>query len=687
MYLYSGGDEPIMYVDYNHPFTIDWGRMPLSSDEAKLTVGAFRKVLSFYRSMESVAEQYDSPTSRKALSRVTQSVVLNVWDGYLANRAVRIEENAEAIELAERLGVDWTFMGNAAVALSAVAGFGHRYVENTNRPDDPDLLMSSGKGFGDDASELKRSVLEHSQPLDVHTWSDHPEVNSLVDQIHGAHFGGGNAGIRKKHIKVLLLDLYLRWSIDPLLKTGLSRNVNSYAARSRYNELHVSKLMPEIADGLADAGLIRSSNFVPPSEPKPSRTTRIWPTSRLIQMFEDAKFGPLHIGDHPDREVIVLRDAAPTKGVDSKKSKNPKRPRRHKKQVEVPYEDTGQTKAMRHLVQTYNELLRQSFIDIPTLERGFIELSAGSDGSPRRLHVSQHDKFTRRIFNRGSFDKGGRFWGGWWQRCPKDWREKIFIDDKPVSELDYSGLHIVMLYARRGINYWTDVGSDPYQIDFPDFDGTTEELRAICKQLILVALNAGDETAAFSAFRDEAETGSSEKRMSNETLSVILNLLKDKHQPIAPMLTKDAGIDLMNQDSKIAEQIIDHFTRKSIPILAIHDSFVLPYGYEKELDDEMQKAFFTVMGISGSRVKEVTSRPLRLFRLSPRLPELPTAMPDGIIVLNAPQIPDFFELSEVKLNARINPKRVPRYQAHLQRFRDWLAERKHVVAGNAPTAA
>jgi hypothetical protein len=57
--------------------------------------------------------------------------------------------------------------------------------------------------------------LGYSRPLDVHTWSEHPEVNTFVDRIYEACFRGGKPNIKKKHLKVVLLDLYLAWCQDP----------------------------------------------------------------------------------------------------------------------------------------------------------------------------------------------------------------------------------------------------------------------------------------------------------------------------------------------------------------------------------------------------------------------------------------------------------------------------------------
>ena len=57
----------------------------------------------------------------------------------------------------------------------------------------------------------------HSKPLDVHKWSDHPEINKLVDdlwlQVVEPTLGGksNNKGKcdPKRQLKVLLLDLYV----------------------------------------------------------------------------------------------------------------------------------------------------------------------------------------------------------------------------------------------------------------------------------------------------------------------------------------------------------------------------------------------------------------------------------------------------------------------------------------------
>jgi hypothetical protein len=54
------------------------------------------------------------------------------------------------------------------------------------------------------------------------------------------------------------------------------------------------------------------------------------------------------------------------------------------------------------------------------------------------------------VFNNGSFNEGGRFYGGWWQNFPSDYRQFITINGHTTWEYDYSSLHPAMLDLRFG---------------------------------------------------------------------------------------------------------------------------------------------------------------------------------------------------------------------------------------------
>ena len=101
---------------------------------------------------------------------------------------------------------------------------------------------------------------------------------------------------------------------------------------------------------------------------------------------------------------------------------------------------------MRSGLTDYNDLLSNTHIDIYNLEKPVLEIGAGK--KKMRLQINQQDKFVRRIFNNSRWDQGGRFYGGWWQRCPSEYRESIMMDGMMTSEIDFSGLHVVLLYSQ-----------------------------------------------------------------------------------------------------------------------------------------------------------------------------------------------------------------------------------------------
>ena len=76
-------------------------------------------------------------------------------------------------------------------------------------------------------------VYDLSRPLDVHKWSEYIEVNKFVDSIYDNYFKLQNPKIIKKHLKVILLDLYVAWKENPLMKLGVHMNNNAYKAKSR----------------------------------------------------------------------------------------------------------------------------------------------------------------------------------------------------------------------------------------------------------------------------------------------------------------------------------------------------------------------------------------------------------------------------------------------------------------------
>lgn len=411
----------------------------------------------------------------------------------------------------------------------------------------------------------------HSRVLDVHRWSDHPEIIRVVSHLWDSHFqhlqDTGRSGPKPKQsfrhqLRVLVLDLYVAWLDDPTLSIAVSMSANDWKTWSRYNALSISKKILPLIHGLAEAGLIHvAKGSYSGREAWWNRTTRIRAAEPLIALFRPAKVKRDEIRQIEGQECIVLRAA------DGERAKLSE------------YDDTPETVKMRHELVAYNTLLADTFIDIPTLDEPWTT-RLDERGKEVRVQMDHHHHFVRRIFSRGDWGCNGRFYGPWWQQIGKELRSQIFINDTPTVEVDFKGLHVAILSAQQGVA----VEGDPYALPEGVVPGTPATLqRTLVKKLVLTALNAQSKSAAFASFREGFPNGHMAKGLTNKELEALLTAFTARHPHLEGSLCADLGIRLMNTDGKIAEFIHRWFTRRGVPVLSVHDSFIVDYTRVEEL--------------------------------------------------------------------------------------------------------
>lgn len=197
-------------------------------------------------------------------------------------------------------------------------------------------------------------------------------------------------------LKVLLLDLYVAWTTDPELSIGLHLDNNEWKTQSRYNALHLSKVIVEYVHHLEALELIELSrgSFTAPGAIT-NRTSRIRAAEPLKALFREARFGNRDVVRSELQECIVLRGDDQEGGASKL----------------IEYEDTEDTVRWRAELRRYNDLLSRSFIDIPILEEPFVEreISTGPrSGQNLKLPVGPGNQFVRRVFSRGDWALNGR---------------------------------------------------------------------------------------------------------------------------------------------------------------------------------------------------------------------------------------------------------------------------------------
>ena len=200
----------------------------------------------------------------------------------------------------------------------------------------------------------KKEKLEYSRAFDIHKWSEHKEVKECVDSISKElmrlkSFKTSRENLIKKHLKVLIVDLWSAWNQDPKLYIGISRRYSDYIKNKRYGKIGLSyKPMIKVLDGLEKKKYINHYIGWLDRGRSIGRTTRIIATKKLIQkIVKEHKIKKSYIQKCRNQECLILKDK-----IDGKN-------------VEIDYKDNKNTKRMRTDLIEYNNLLRRSHIYIP----------------------------------------------------------------------------------------------------------------------------------------------------------------------------------------------------------------------------------------------------------------------------------------------------------------------------------
>lgn len=420
----------------------------------------------------------------------------------------------------------------------------------------------------------------NSRLLDVHRWSEHSNVANAITALMEELKLSNRRYAACLH--VLLLNLYLIWRLEPTMYVAYSRDEKSYGKGGRFHCTRFSyDVMMRTVDGLIARDYIENvqgGQFVWDEvlEERYAMTSRMRATRRLIRLVVRHRIKLGMIGRSVD-DVIVLRS-------EPEEVKKGRKTIKKKREVEFDTEPQHVTHS-RLKLQAYNDLLQRAYIDVDDEH-----LTTDESKEIRQYDLDLTRKRVYRIFSNGKWDEGGRFYRAWWMECPKILRKYIVINGDYTVELDYSGIHINLLYAMKQINY-AEKDEDPYILDgYPH--------RKLNKLVLLTAINAKDDRSTVLGVWDQLREDG--KAMpyglkSHEVLYQIIAALKAKHNPIEDMIASGEGVRLQYLDSQIAEHVMDYFTQRNIPILTVHDSFICSALVEPVLMDIMKTAFVSVI--------------------------------------------------------------------------------------------
>ncbi len=381
-------------------------------------------------------------------------------------------------------------------------------------------------------------------------------------------------------VEYFIIDILKAYHSHPDKECSIQKNKNIYSQYKRYRDPNLTFRMAMAAYiGLQKLGMIiqTASGWYDRFKME-GKLTRYRATQSLLERIDEIEFHPaIHIKPNLDIETIILRDK-----VDGRKVLVDK------------YEETSFTDKARQNLKLINSCITRHWIDLKIKDEEHEKLQERLMLDEEKQPIDLTQRVLVRIFINNNFKEGGRFYRGWWQNVPTEYRQFITIDSKKTQEYDFSQLNPNMIYSL----YNLELGSE---------DAYSRVLDGEHRDIVKEAFNAmlQSDTQLLSKPKD---IDLSKVEMTwKELRQAVLNA----HKPIQHLFFTGLGNKLQFEDSNIAEGVMLHFSKMDAVALPVHDSFIMhhAYGSMGELEEAMRRAFYERfnrdIGVKHEMVEEV----------------------------------------------------------------------------------
>ena len=275
------------------------------------------------------------------------------------------------------------------------------------------------------------------------------------------------------------------------------------------------------------------------------QVTTFWAGKRLITRIKERQIGYHDITLEKSKNVIELRD---------------KKPKGNTKGKLIHYEETPLIRKYRDEMEQINAFLSEADICY----------QGNKDIDDSRVEL-------KRIFNNGSFEEGGRLYGGFWISMKSDDLKEVTIDDEWVVALDYGQMAIRLAYslAKAPIHF-----KDAYSLD-----RKTDGAREAIKKLMNIMLNAPatKKRAVSKRITERYKESDFQRKLMAE--------IKEFHKPIAHLFGGQYGMKFMFLESEILIDVLMELNVLGIVALPIHDGLLVKPSQQESAKKVMLKVF------------------------------------------------------------------------------------------------
>lgn len=373
-------------------------------------------------------------------------------------------------------------------------------------------------------------LVDKAKMIQVHLTSDHPEIQIKVEEVledilaYRSSLGLKTYKLERyrKDLKRIILDLWVAATFTDNPWRSVSFRNGDYTKEERWRKVYFKK---DITINIYKALIAKEYiELASGDNHVTKRYSRIMATNKLLDKCKLFKIEKVKL------DLTVAPESV----------------RLHVNRKEVDYVDTEQTNAIRLEVDKINKVLSETDISVE-----------GKD-------YDTTDKLIRRIFN-DTFDRGGRFFGGFWEGMPKENRRLLRIGSKETSELDFKATFPSIMYGMRGL----PIPGDCYAIEGYDRNRQV-------KTAVLFMVTCTKETLLNDY----------------KYLPEFIEAIEQYHSPIADMFyNPELCFTLMKLESDLAAKIMSELAQQGIPVIGVHDSFVVAKEHEDLLHETMTKWF------------------------------------------------------------------------------------------------
>ena len=394
-------------------------------------------------------------------------------------------------------------------------------------------------------------------------------------------------GLRPSYTEVLLRPDYVEFTIYPFVKMSL--NKSDYRVGSTDNPLRITDNIIRILRALHEHEFVELQAGFFNKDSGNGKQSRFRPDHRLdIELRKLSNLSPER-WPKPKPNSFRLR----TNACGRKRSNEARW-----KEVDLQHR-CPDLQRNEELIERYNDFIQSQELDLVGAKCGVLIVPTAANQFQCVHSSNRYFQNIYHIEDDGSLTYG-RMHGGFWQNMPSRYRHLIRINHEPVVILDFKAM-ILNIVAGLGDH---QLHGDPYSIDVGLGNKNKAVQRKLIKSVLIVGINAKNSIATASAVLNEHASDFKEAFGRSLTRRGVLNVidaLLERYAFLQPCLFKGLGKTIFAIDAEIARGVIRECLDANIPVLPIHDGFVVARSYRGFLNCAMQAGwgdcFTTTIGI------------------------------------------------------------------------------------------